>query len=148
MDSHLGLHNCLLKARSDHGLLARLLAGGPGGSAVGGLHAPDALANLGGLLESPIVTLTSKLLGRHGIGCGDVRGGLPRGRVIDLDRVLVQTGHGRGVCADSKARADRRKGHKSAATGHHIGQNFPEVVGYDRGQKERLARDQVQVGTE
>jgi hypothetical protein len=118
--SYLGFHDGLLKARANHGLLARLLVGGPGGGTVGSLHAANTLADLGGLLQS--TSWRTEGLSRLGIGSGDIGRGLPRGRVVGWDGVLVQTRDGRGVGADSEARAGGRKGHESATTGHHAGQ--------------------------
>lgn len=118
MATHLALHDGLLKARSNHGLLARLLVCSPGGSAVRGLHAADTLPNLGRLLQGAI--MTSERVSGCGIGAGDSRRLLPRGRVVG-DGAVGQTRHGGRVGAHSEG-ADRRKGRNSAATGHHAGQ--------------------------
>lgn len=124
--AYLSLHDSLLEAGSDHGLLARLLARRPSGSAVRGLDAADLLADGGVLAE---------ILGPHlgqfsngsgiaigGIGSGDIGLGSWRGGVIGLHAVLVQTGDGRGVGASGEARDRGGQRCEAATAGHHAGQ--------------------------
>lgn len=124
--TYLSLHDSLLEARSSHGLLARLLASRPSGSAVRGLDAADLLADGGVLAE---------IVGPHldqfgdggrvtlrGIGSGDIGLGSWRRGVIGLHAVLVQTGDGRGVGASGEARDRGGQRCEAATAGHHAGQ--------------------------
>lgn len=116
--THLNLHDSLLKARANHGLLARLLASSPGGSTIRRLEAANAL-RLGGVLLHQAIP-NSMAIGQSDIGLGDI--GLDRGRVrvIGLRAVLGKPGHGGGVGADGE-RAERGQGREATTAGHHGG---------------------------
>lgn len=117
--TNLSLHDSLLEARSDHGLLARLLASSPSGGPVRGLHGTNALSH-GGVLSQLAVPGAHGIgggIGRRDIGLDDERVG-----VIGGHAVLRQTRDGRRVGAGDEARADRRQSRDAAAARHHGGQ--------------------------
>lgn len=84
--TNLSLHDGLFKARANHGLLARLLASGPGSSPVRRLEAADALRLGGVLLHQAIPDLMA--IGQTEVGLGDIGLDDWRVRVIGLDAVL------------------------------------------------------------
>lgn len=86
-------HNSLLKARANHGLLARLLAPAPDTLAVGRLHHAPLLASLWALLQSlSLATLSGS---RGGIGGRDGGARVAAVGVVGRDRVVG----GGAVCA-------------------------------------------------
>lgn len=116
--THLNLHDSLLKAGANHGLLARLLASSPGGGTVRRLEAADAL-RLGSVLLHQAIP-DDVAIGQADIGLGDIGLGRGRVRVIGLRAVLGKPGHGGGVSADGQG-ADRGQAREATTAGHHLG---------------------------
>ena len=117
--AHLCGHDRLLEPRARHGFLSRLLAGRPGAGPVGRLHAADALANLGILLQR--VVCLSHRVDWCGIGGGDIGLGRPWGRVIRLHGILGQARDGGGIAPDEARTGRGSHSSESATAGHHGG---------------------------
>jgi hypothetical protein len=127
---YLSLHDSLLETRSSHGLLARLLASRPSGSAVRGLDTADLLAD-GGVLTEIVGPHLDQVGDGHrvslgGVGSGDIGLRSWRRGVIGLHTVLVQTGDGGGVGASGEARGRGGQRCEAATAGHHAGGLGPE----------------------
>lgn len=114
--------------------MAWLLASGPGGGPVRGLHAADLLCHGRILLHSAIPA--TKGVGGLSIGLRDILLDDGRVGVVGLHAVLGQARDGGGEVADGKARANRRQARKTAAAGHHAGQI--ESQGGNRGGQDEV----------
>ena len=119
--THLQLHYRLLKARSNHSLLLRLLAGSPGSGPVGRLEVPGALGRLGFLPQGRIPIAHG--IHRSSIGRRDIGLGRTRGRIVARDEVLGEARHGGRVAGPGgKSGGPGGEGRDPATNaGQHVG---------------------------
>ena len=123
LTTHLQLHYRLLEARTNHGLLLRLLAGSPGGSPGGSLEVTGALARLGFLPQGSIPATHG--VNGSSIGARDIWLSGRRGRVVGRDEVLGEARDGGRVAGpggESGGEGGGKGRDPAAEAGQHAGQ--------------------------